>query len=183
MMIDGEIVQYDNAQTFYTHPLTRRVAEFFGWTNFVPAIQKGKTVACSLGEFVFDGLEEHNGPICLTIRPEAAVLCPKGEGIRAVIRSSVYMGTRIDYRVDCMDARLGICVHSDQVFKKGEEIFIKFLNNKVWAVRCDGKKVCDNRVVWDLSQPLKTTSAEVQGQRDAVIDNAPVSTQPISERR
>ena len=166
LMIDGEIVQYDNAQTFFTRPLTLRVAEFFGWTNFVPASQKGKTVTCSLGEFVFDGLEEHNGPMCLTIRPEAAVLCPKGEGIRAVIRSSVYMGTRIDYRVDCMDAKLGISFDSDQVFEIGEEIFIKLQNNKVWAVRCDGKEPCDNRIVWGPPLNMQDTSIEARREQN-----------------
>lgn len=183
LMVDGEVVQFDDPRAFYTRPRTRRVAEFFGWTNFVPAIQKGRTVISSFGEFVFEGLETHDGPICLTIRPEAAVLCNKAEGYPAMVRKSVYMGTRIDYEVDCLDARLGISLDSNRLFRKGEELFIKFVQNKIWAVRCDGKKVCDNRVVWDLSQPLKTTSAEVQGQRDAVIDNAPVSTQPISERR
>ena len=154
LMIDGEIVQYDDPQAFYTRPLTRRVAEFFGWTNFVSAIQKGNIVTCSLGEFEFSGLEEHDGPMCLTIRPEAAVLCQKGEGLRAVVRSSMYMGTRIDYWVDCQDAKLEISLDSDRLFEKGEEIFIKFVNNKIWAVRCDGKKPCDNRIVWDPSTQL-----------------------------
>jgi len=76
------------------------------------------------------------------------------------------MGTRIDYGVDCMDAKLGISLDSDQVLEKGEEIFIKFLNNKVWAVRCDGKEPCDNRIVWGPSPNLQDTSIEARREQN-----------------
>lgn len=163
LMVDGEIVQYDVPPSFYTQPRTRRVAEFFGWTNFIPAVQRGKTVVCSFGEFVFPGLEEHEGPICLTIRPEAAVLCPEGEGYRAVVRSAVYMGTRIDYEVDCLDSRLGISLDSNRMFEKGEEFHFNLVRSKIWAVRCDGRSVCDNRVVWSDQLPARTVHGEAAG--------------------
>lgn len=162
LMVDGKIVQYDEPEAFYSRPRTRRVAEFFGWTNFVPAVQKGKVVTCAFGEFIFEGLETHDGPICLSIRPEAAVLCPNGEGYRAVVRKTVYMGTRIDYEIDCLDARLGISLDTDHVFKKGEEMFLKLLPAKMWAVRCDGGKACDNRVVWG---PLQAAFREAEEER------------------
>jgi ABC-type Fe3+/spermidine/putrescine transport system ATPase subunit len=162
LMVDGKIVQYNEPQAFYSRPRTRRVAEFFGWTNFVPAIQKGKVVTCSFGEFIFEGLEDHDGPICLTIRPDAAILCPQGEGYRAVVRNSMYMGTWIDYEVDCLDARLGISLDSNYIFQKGEELSIKFVHTKIWAVRCDSNSICDNRVVWENSIPSKTVAVKTQ---------------------
>jgi ABC-type Fe3+/spermidine/putrescine transport system ATPase subunit len=158
LMVDGKIVQYDEPRVFFSRPRTRRVAEFFGWTNFVPAIQKGDRVTCSFGEFVFKGIEAHDGPICLTIRPEAAVPCPKGEGYLAVVRRAVYMGTRIDYEVDCLDAKLGISLDSNRLYARGDELSFKLVPGKMWAVRCDDKSVCDNRVVWDLATPPKTTN-------------------------
>jgi ABC-type Fe3+/spermidine/putrescine transport system ATPase subunit len=180
LMVDGDIVQYDVSSAFYTRPHTRRVAEFFGWTNFVPAIQKGKVIVCSFGEFVFEGIEAHDGPICLTIRPEAAVLCPPGEGYPAIVRSSVYMGTKVDYEVDCLDARLGISLDSSRIFEKGDELFIKFVPSKIWAVRCDGKKACDNRVVWGNSFPLQTTSIEAQEVRKGLSEDVPSTPQQFS---
>ncbi|HTY47200.1 MAG TPA: ABC transporter ATP-binding protein [Methanomassiliicoccales archaeon] len=158
LMIKGKIIQYDRATTFYTRPRTRRVAEFFGWTNFIPATQRGKTVVCPFGEFALEGLEEHNGPICLTIRPEAAVVSPKGEGYRAIVRSVMHMGTRIDYEVESMDTKLGISLHSNQEYAKGDEIFFKFVPSRIWAVKCDDKSVCDNRVVWENTSPLQLAS-------------------------
>ena len=158
LMVDGKIVQFDEPHAFFMRPRTRRVAEFFGWTNFVPAIQKGDRVTCSFGEFVFEGIEAHDGPICLTIRPEAAVLCPGGEGYLAVVRRAVYMGTRIDYEVDCLDAKLGISLDSNRLYAHGDELSFRLVPSKMWAVRCDDKSICDNRVVWDLSSPAKTTN-------------------------
>jgi ABC-type Fe3+/spermidine/putrescine transport system ATPase subunit len=173
LMVEGEIVQYDVPSAFYTRPRTRRVAEFFGWTNFVPAIQKGRKITCCLGEFTFPGLEEHDGPICLTIRPEAAVLCPEGEGYRAVVRNAVYMGTRIDYEVECLGSRLGISLDSERMYKKGEEVHIKLNPSKIWAVKCDGKTVCDNRVVWENPAPFKTTSSGAAETIAPAIPDAP----------
>jgi ABC-type Fe3+/spermidine/putrescine transport system ATPase subunit len=158
LMVDGKIVQYDEPRAFVSRPRTRRVAEFFGWTNFVPAIQKGDRVTCSFGEFRFEGIEAHDGPICLTIRPEAVVVCPKGEGYSAAVRRVVYMGTRIDYEVDCLDAKLGISLDSNRLYAKGDELSFKLVVEKMWAVRCDDKSVCDNRVVWDLSSTAKTVN-------------------------
>lgn len=182
LMVDGEIVQYDRSPEFYTRPRTRRVAEFFGWTNFVPAVQKGRKVVCSFGEFVFPGLQEHDGPICLTIRPEAAVLCPEGDGYRAAVRNAVYMGTRIYYEVECLGSRLGISLDSERMYGRGEEIHIRFVPSKIWAVKCDGRSVCDNRVVWENSSPFKTTSAgEADGREGAPATTS--STMMPSERR
>jgi ABC-type Fe3+/spermidine/putrescine transport system ATPase subunit len=182
LMVDGEIVQYDVPPAFYTRPRTRRVAEFFGWTNFIPAIQKGRTVICSFGEFIFPGLEEHDGPICLTVRPEAAVLCPRGEGYRAVVRSSTYMGTRIDYEVDCLDARLGISLDSNRTFEKGEELFFRFVQSKIWAVKCDGRKVCDNRVVWENTAPFKSATPQDIGGESKEISELARPVRLLSEQ-
>ncbi len=91
LLIDGKIVQYDTSQTFYTKPRTKRVARFFGWTNFIPATKKGKAVNSCFGDFLFEDLDEEDGDILLTIRPEAATVCGKDEGFQAVVRSSAYM--------------------------------------------------------------------------------------------
>jgi len=160
LMVDGEVIQYDRPPVFYTRPRSRRVAEFFGWTNFVPAIQRGRTVTCSFGEFEFDGLDAHDGPICLAIRPEAAVPCSPGEGYPAVVRRAVYMGTRVDYEVDCLDARLGISLDSNRLFQNGEVINIRLLPNKIWAVRCDGRGGGESRVVWEPLRAATPFSAD-----------------------
>ena len=97
LIIDGKVIQYDEASAFYTRPRTRRVAEFFGWTNFVPAIQSGSKTRLSLVEFELDGIWPHDGPTCLTVRPEGVVLSNKDEGVPAIVRRVVYMGTKVDY--------------------------------------------------------------------------------------
>lgn len=79
LMLEGRIMQYHEPQTFFSRPRTRRVEEFFGWTNFVPAIQKGDRVICSFLEFVFKGIGAHDGPICLTHQAGGGnALSPKG---------------------------------------------------------------------------------------------------------
>ncbi len=42
LMVDGKIIQYDEPRAFFSRPRTRRVAEFFGWTNFRPGDTEGR---------------------------------------------------------------------------------------------------------------------------------------------
>ena len=142
LMIDGEIVQYGASKTFYTRPRTKKVAEFFGWTNFVAATKKGKVVSSCFGDFLFDDLNEKDGEILLTIRPEAATVCGEDEGYQATVLSSIYIGTKINYLVDCLGKTLSITLDTNMVFKKGAMFHLKFNDDKVWAVPpCDGEKV------------------------------------------
>jgi ABC-type Fe3+/spermidine/putrescine transport system ATPase subunit len=142
LMIDGKIVQYGASQTVYTKPRTKRVAEFFGWANFVPANKKGKVVSSCFGDFLFDDLDQEDGDLLLTIRPEAAAVCGKDEGFQAVVRSSVYVGTKINYLVDCLGESLSITLDTNHVFEKGDILFLKFNGDKVWAVPpCPRKQV------------------------------------------
>jgi ABC-type Fe3+/spermidine/putrescine transport system ATPase subunit len=142
LMIDGKIVQYGASQTFYTRPKTKRVAEFFGWTNFVPATKKGRVVTSCFGDFLFEDLDEEDGDILLTIRPEAAAVCGKDEGFQAVVSAYVYIGTKINYLVDCLGESLTITLDTIHVFEKGDMLFLKFNGDKVWAVPpCPRKQV------------------------------------------
>ncbi len=137
LMIDGDIIQYDVPQVFFTRPRTKRVAEFFGWTNLIPAVQVGNEVKSHLGDFRFDGLEDFTGEVYLTIRPEAALLCQKDEGFTAVVLSLMYLGTRINYVVDCKGVQLTISLDASKLFKKGDTLNLKFNQNLMWAVKMD----------------------------------------------
>jgi len=167
LMIDGEIVQYDAPQAFFTRPRTRSVAEFFGWTNFISAVQTGKEVNCCLGEFQFNELESFNGEVDLAIRPESAELCGTDEGLAATVLSSMYMGTRVHYVMGCMGTQLKISLDASKLLKIGDTIHLKFNQGMIWAVRMDRCLDEDNVRVKDLtvqpglaalSQPTKILS-------------------------
>ncbi len=105
----------------------------------------------------------------------------KGEGYSAVVRRVVYMGTRIDYEVDCLDAKLGISIDSNHLYAQGDVLYFRLVPGKMWAVRCDDKSICDNRVVWGPGVPgqdgqsgyLERSASEMNASRpgsDAITD-------------
>ena len=96
----------------------------------------------SFGEFVFEDLDEEDGDILLTIRPEAAAVCGKDEGFQAVVRSSAIHCTRLNYLIECLGQSLTITLDTNHLFKKGDILFLKFNSDKIWAVPpSDGEKV------------------------------------------
>ena len=115
VMFDGEIAQLDDPETLYRRPGSRRVAEFIGIMNFLPAAVTGRagdTVSvevAGLGRAELDAAQCPGGAPAragqVGVRPESLTVLAAGqsaEGGRAAegtVREVVYYGDMTYYDV------------------------------------------------------------------------------------
>lgn len=78
VMINGRIRQIGRPQAFYHHPADAQVARFFGANNFLPGLKQGHTVTTPIGPVEIPPTPLPDGPVLLTVRPEAIELGANG---------------------------------------------------------------------------------------------------------
>ena len=121
VMFDGEIAQVAEAEALYRRPLSRRVAEFIGVMNFLPARVEGDTVdAAGLGSMPTDALQSRattTGDTVVGFRPETATLLYPGQSAdgrvaEGEITEVVYYGdmTYYDVRISGVERPLNIAM-------------------------------------------------------------------------
>ena len=105
---DGRILQRGEPQEIYSRPAGRYAAEFFGKTNFIPAVATsgaaGRLILrTSQGEFaVLDPTgPTASGPVLCVVRPEAwRIINPEQGGLRGRVRERSFIGDRQELVVD-----------------------------------------------------------------------------------
>lgn len=116
VMNGGVIQQIDAPARVYQRPSNQFVANFIGLSNFIPAKickeeDKVRLVFAKEGGYsiLMDNLspEVQNGQeVLAAIRPEEFELCrSEGEGIGAVVQSSVFLGTATHYFLKLSDGQ------------------------------------------------------------------------------
>ncbi|WP_179380370.1 ABC transporter ATP-binding protein [Jannaschia marina] len=111
VMFDGKIAQLAEAEALYRRPVSRRVAEFIGVMNFLPAtVADGVVDAQGLGKIVVEDLQSEattDGETMVGFRPETATLLfpgqdSEGRVARGTVSEVVYYGdmTYYDVRLD-----------------------------------------------------------------------------------
>jgi iron(III) transport system ATP-binding protein len=110
VMRDGVAQQVDTPLAIYTRPANRFVFSFIGLSNFLPVVVvdgaarvEGAEAAGVVTREV--PAERASDRLVLACRPSDVDLAPEGEGapggagLRGVIRSKVYLGEVVDYRI------------------------------------------------------------------------------------
>ncbi|MEL6586963.1 MAG: ABC transporter ATP-binding protein, partial [Pseudomonadota bacterium] len=111
VMFDGEIAQMAEAEDLYRRPVSRRVAEFIGVMNFLPAKLTGTDVEIAgLGLVPLEALQgvaDGDGAVTAGLRPETATLLFDGQTApdqeaQGAIAEVIYYGdmTYYDVRLD-----------------------------------------------------------------------------------
>ena len=108
VMFEGEVAQIAEAEQLYRRPVSRRVAEFIGVMNFLPAtVKEGVVDVAGLGKIVIDDLQSTattDGPPMVGFRPETATLLfpgqtAEGRVAEGTIAEVVYYGDMTYYDV------------------------------------------------------------------------------------
>jgi iron(III) transport system ATP-binding protein len=106
VMEAGQVAQYGAAEELYRRPASRFVAGFLGRTNLI----EGVVASCDRGSVVVDVAGtplvvrtlEGAAPgtaVAIAMRPEAIGIGPAGSGLAATVRSSTYLGDKVEYVV------------------------------------------------------------------------------------
>ena len=141
LMFDGVLQQYAPPAEFYRHPISERVARFFGGTNFLPGTWTGDMAKTPVGDFYVDlpdGVSIAPGPVRLTIRPEQIQLGADARPNSCLgrMRECIYVGThtRCMIRLDEHEIEATSGTDSPIPLGDGEEIYVHFPANRIWLM-------------------------------------------------
>ena len=146
----GVIQQIGTPKALYQRPANLFVASFIGRTNIMKGILSTGTATPML---TFEGgysvpldrvLPQYrkNGPVQISVRPEEFVISPEGEGIKAVIDDSVFLGLNTHYFVTTADGVKAEIVQEsqiDSILPKGMAVSLAVKREKINVLTADGE--------------------------------------------
>ncbi len=133
LLFDGKLQMYDEPQAFYERPASRRIAEFFGASNFIRGQARNGTVKTPFGSLSL-ARAAAPGEVTLTIRPEAVRLGRGENSFHARITRVVYLGTRIECSLDANGVALRVAVPPDARVREGDEVTARLPAESLWAL-------------------------------------------------
>ncbi|HET7150343.1 MAG TPA: ABC transporter ATP-binding protein [Candidatus Acidoferrum sp.] len=104
LLRDGALEQVASPREIYVHPATAYTAEFIGQTNLLHGQIRRSIATCGTLRWP---LEESDGPVVFSLRPEAIRICADGKRqtnevkFRATVRQQLYGGSSELLEVDC----------------------------------------------------------------------------------
>ncbi|PYT92812.1 MAG: polyamine ABC transporter ATP-binding protein [Acidobacteria bacterium] len=104
LLRDGALEQVAPPREIYAHPATAYTAQFIGQTNLLRGEIRGSIATCGALRWP---LEETDGPVIFSLRPEAIRICADGKRqtnevkCRGSIRQQLYGGSSELLEVDC----------------------------------------------------------------------------------
>ncbi len=102
LMIDGELRQVGSPADFYESPADIDVARFFGAENFLLAVKEGQKAKTALGELEITESPLADGPVWLSVRPEAIELGANGHNnFNGHVQLCNYRGTSLVLPGEC----------------------------------------------------------------------------------
>lgn len=102
LMKDGEMLQYDNPEVMFYHPVSKTVADYMGQTNYIRGkVSDGRFVS-PVTEF---GTEKSDGEYELMVRPSAVKLTREG-GCRYDIEEVLFEGETAEVSLRLNEERL-----------------------------------------------------------------------------
>jgi len=138
LILDGRLKQYDESSAFYSRPVDKATALFFGGQNFVDGQVEGGVFESALGKIQLPA-GCTNGAGTLTIRPENIRIGTNADGknsIVALLRDKIYMGTQTRLLCQVGDNLLEVIANPNDVQEctVGQSISLHFPENALWVL-------------------------------------------------
>ena len=139
LMFDGKLQQVGKPDEFYRHPRTAAVAKFFRSQNFLTADRVGNIAKTKAGELSLgpDVLETGDGPVVITVRPEALKISVGSSGhncLPAKVQTSIYMGTHTELIVELCEKVWHVQAPPSTTVNEGDEIFVELPMGDIWIL-------------------------------------------------
>ncbi len=137
LLEQGSLLMYDTPQAFFERPRSRKVAEFFGGANFIPATVNGASgngrVETALGKLRLAS-PAPAGSITLTIRPEAVRLEGGENSFAARVVSTSYLGRHKLCSLRAGGLGLSAALPPDAEVSEGEEVNVRLPASALWPL-------------------------------------------------
>lgn len=123
LIFDGRPRQIGAPREFYERPADAQVARFFGGANFLSGIKQGQVVRTAIGPIEVMPSPLADGPVLLTIRPEAIEIGHNGHNtFIADVQSYHYRGLTARCEASINDLHLHIVAQPFHALQAGEKI-------------------------------------------------------------
>ena len=122
VMFDGAIEQIATPRELYRQPATRRIAEWLGNANFLPAEAGDGTVECELGRLHSE--QDLTGPVDLMIRPDWLTIATATTGNGAVVDRTFYGHDQLIQVYFDTGTTVQVRVLSDDEFLPGQRVTV-----------------------------------------------------------
>jgi len=143
LILDGRLKQYDVSSAFYSRPIDKATALFFGGQNFIAGEVSNGVFASSFGQFQLSE-QTDNGAGTLTIRPENIRIDTAGGAtntisnkVVATIVEKIYMGTQTRLQCQVGDTVLQVIANPNDVLEHtvGNDISLILPAQALWVLR------------------------------------------------
>ena len=141
LIFDGRLEQIGPPRDFYDRPRSAGVAHFFGSRNLITGTRRGDIVATRLGDLRVAHARRRNGPVAVTIRPEA-VLLGRGDPENTVegrVIELKYLGTHVAVRLAIADIVIDASLRPDKArsFSVGDVTKVTLPPAELWPMSVD----------------------------------------------
>ena len=137
LILDGRLKQYDVSSAFYSRPIDKATALFFGGQNFIDGHVDNGAFDSALGRMQLPA-NSHNGPGTLTIRPENIRIgaADHQNSVLASVTHKIYMGTQTRLQCRVGDSLLEVIANPNDVheYEVGQNITLHLPENALWVL-------------------------------------------------
>ena len=141
LIFEGRLEQIGPPRDFYERPCSVRVARFFGSQNMFAGTHRGDIVATPFADLHIADGRSPEGPVVVTIRPEAVVLGHGGPAntVEGRIIESHYRGTHVAVRVCIGDIVIAVSLRPDEArsFSVGDVTKVTLPPDRLWMMPGD----------------------------------------------
>lgn len=135
LLLNGQLRQVGVPQSFFTHPADVEVARFFGGTNFIRGIKQGNVIQTQLGHLEIEQIDQPDGQVLATIRPEAIEIGPNGHNnLPAQIKAYNYRGLIAQIETQINDIELQIIAPPFPTYHEGDTITIHIPKDSIFLL-------------------------------------------------
>jgi ABC-type Fe3+/spermidine/putrescine transport system ATPase subunit len=132
LIVNGRLRQVGTPRDFYERPADAQVAGFFGDTNILPGVKEGRMVHTQIGPVEVLPARIADGPVLLTIRPEAVEIGRNGHNsYSANVQSYQYRGLSARCRASINGWRLHVVTQPFHVYQEGEAILVHLPRERI----------------------------------------------------
>ncbi|MCQ2457513.1 MAG: ABC transporter ATP-binding protein [Clostridia bacterium] len=157
VMNAGVIQHVSTPKSIYQRPANLFVANFIGHSNTVDATADTVNGTLTVGNYVmpYDNFsaDAESGSVKISVRPEEFVIREdNGPGIRAVVRSSIFLGLNTTYFVELFDGSTAEIIMESSIsniIPDGTQITLTLKQDKINVFNADGTRSLTKGVVND----------------------------------
>jgi ABC-type Fe3+/spermidine/putrescine transport system ATPase subunit len=140
VMLDGRLRQVDQPQAFFDRPADAQVARFFGASNFISGTKQGLRVTTPLGLLEVATSPVEDGPVLLTIRPEAIEIGSNGHNnFAAQVQQLRYQGHSVQYLAAVNDMHFEIITTPFNNYQAGDNIILHLPRERICVLPASEK--------------------------------------------